>query len=124
MSTKRFVNEHNVRAVVEYGEPNPDWDHEHNGWRVTLLFGRRRMTVPFYTGLAISGEPTVADVLECLALDASGYENARSFEEWCAEYNYDTDSRSAERTYRQVEQQTDKLRKFLGDKFGDLLREA
>lgn len=120
MEAKDFLNEHNVRAIVESGEQNPDWGSEHNAWRVTLLCGRRKMTVPFYTGLAL-GEPDAADVLECLALDASGFENARGFEDWCNDYGYDTDSRSADRTYRQVEQQTAKLCKLLGDAFDTLV---
>jgi hypothetical protein len=46
------------------------------------------MTVYFSQGPAISREPTIEDVLDCLVLDASG---ADSFEDWCAEFGYDTE---------------------------------
>ena len=69
------------------------------------------MTVYFSQGPAISGEPTTEDVLDCLALDASG---ADSFEDWCAEYGYDTDSRKAEHIYNTVRKQTEELASFLG----------
>ena len=72
-------------------------------------------------GPALTDEPDAADVLNCLASDASGYENAGSFEEWAGEYGYDTDSRSAERTFSAVESQTLALRSFLGERYGDYL---
>lgn len=83
-----------------------------NAWRVELRYQGRSMTVPFYTGPAL-GEPTVADVVECLISDASGAD--QSFEDWCSDYGYDTDSRKDEATYKAVVKQTRELRRLLGD---------
>ena len=95
-----------------------DWTAGTNWYRVTLAYGRRRLTVPFGMGPALTEEPGADDVLNCLTSDASGYENSRgSFEEWASEYGYDTDSRKAEKIYEQVKQTTAELRRFLGDKF-------
>jgi len=71
----------------------------------------------------VPNAPTAADVLNCLASDAAGVENARSFEDWCADYGYDTDSRKAEKTFRVCEQQRDSLKGFIGgpDAFEGLL---
>jgi hypothetical protein len=66
-------------------------------------------------GPALIGTPKLADVLDCLASDAAGFENAQSFEDWAAEYGYDTDSRKAEKVYRTVERQAKQLRRVLGD---------
>lgn len=108
-----------VRATVRPGAPERDDFGDSDGWTVTLRYQGRRFTVPFYKGRGLNGEPaTAAEVLECLCLDASGYENADSFEDWCGEYGYDTDSRKAEATYRQVERQTEGLRRLLGNDFG------
>lgn len=84
------------------------------------------MTVPFSQGPAICEEPTAADVLDCLASDASGYENAsgllRSFEGWAREYGYDPDSRKAERTFKTVQKQSQQLAVVLGtDAYNTLL---
>ena len=46
--------------------------------------------------------PTPADILNCLASDASAYENAKDFEEWASEYGYDTDSRKPKKIYKVV----------------------
>ena len=118
MNTRGFVRIYNVRADVKYGADQKA--HERMGldmtpWTVTLRYKRRKMTVPYFTGSAITREPDAADVLDCLLSDASGYDAARGFEDWCADYGYDTDSRSAEHTYQQIERQSKKLRVFLGD---------
>lgn len=58
--------------------------------------------------------PTLADVLDCLALDAAGFDDARDFEDWAAEFGYDTDSRKAEAVYRLCGEQAKELRHVLG----------
>jgi hypothetical protein len=66
-------------------------------------------------------QPTVADVLDCLASDSAGVENADSFEGWCSEYGYDTDSRKALATYKQCEKQADRLKSLVGAAYETLL---
>lgn len=51
--------------------------------------------------------PHVADLLHSLILDSSAV--SQSFESWCQEYGYDSDSRKAEATYRACQQNADKL---------------
>src|SRR5215469_3741015 len=126
-SLKARIREDNVRAESVMTGP-PDWAAG-DGWQanwydVTLRRKRRQLTIKFGMGLGLSGEPPAGDVLSSLLMDASGYDNARSFEEWAGEYGYDTDSRKAERIYRQVEAQTAKLRKFLGDDYDAYLWET
>ena len=66
--------------------------------------------------------PEVGEVLYCLAADSQGIENSRSFEEWAGEYGYDTDSRSAEATYRTCQGLAANLAAFLGESaFAELL---
>ena len=73
-------------------------------------------------GSGHNGEPPEAeDVLNCLVSDAQGLENARTFEEWCSEYGYDPDSRTAERIYKAVEKQVPDLKAFLGSDFQTVL---
>ena len=65
--------------------------------------------------------PTLTDVMGCLCADASGYDSARTFEEWAGEYGYDTDSRKAESTYRTIGEQAKQLRHLLGDDYARCL---
>ena len=73
----------------------PEWAKQE--WRVTLRNGRKRMTLPYYGGGAAS-DPSADDVVETLVLDS--YALDVTLDEWCNEFGYDTDSRSAESTYR------------------------
>ncbi len=115
---KEFVAENQIRAEVKRGTdvrpPMMDVTNM-NPWTVVLRRGHKQMTMPFFTGLGIRGEPTAEDVLNCLALDANGYENGSGFEDWCADYGYDTDSRKAKATFDMIGRDTTRLRQFLGD---------
>src|SRR5262249_44631605 len=109
-----FIRQHGITMLAEPTDTNPNmatghgWQH----WRCTLQFGYRQLTVYFSQGPAICREPTAEDVLDCLALDASGL--GGSFEDWCAEFDYNTDSRIGERTYRTIEKQSKQLQRLIG----------
>ena len=65
---------------------------------VTLTRDGRSMRVQFGQSLAAgSAEPTAYDVLSCLTKYDVG-----TFDDFCGEFGYDTDSRKAERTYQAV----------------------
>lgn len=107
-----------VTASAEWADENPYMEQAFDGathWRVTLRFRGRRMTVPFSQGSAHTSEPTAANVLGCLLSDAISADE--SFEEWCDNLGFDTDSRKAERTYKVVQAQSEKLKRLLGDDF-------
>jgi hypothetical protein len=68
-------------------------------------------------------KPDTVDVLHSLTLDSSVLD-AGGFEDWADEFGYDTDSRSAEATYRACLELALKLRAALGDSGVNLLRDA
>jgi hypothetical protein len=118
------IAEWGIRMEAEYADSNPNMVDSASmafHYRCILRRGRKQLTTPFSQGSAHTSPPTTADVLDCLASDAAGYENAQSFEDWCGEYGFDTDSRKAERTYNTVKRQADKLRTFMGDDYEALL---
>jgi hypothetical protein len=134
----QFIESNRISLTAEkYTDHNPLMEGEGirmDHWKVTLERGSRsvvrsvdditprRMTLTFSKGLGHHGaEPTAEEVLDCLASDASGIENARDFEDFCSEYGYDTDSRKAEKIYKDTKHQTERLRKFLGDEAFDTL---
>lgn len=103
---------------------NPDMEDsaDMTHWRCALYFQGRRMSVTFSMGQSHKGRPPrIGEVLDCLRLDAAGYENAGGFEQWAPEYGYDTDSRKAERIYRNVARRVGKLGDLLGARFADFL---
>lgn len=113
-----FLTRVPVKMTATRYQPSPDtgaqWDRAASHWRCVLWHEGRKIQVAFHMGQALTGPPTFAAVLDCLASDAAGYENASDFADWCAEYGYDADSRKAERIFRQIERQTGSLARLLG----------
>lgn len=110
-----------ITMVCEPTNSNPNFigsdDMDH--WCCELRKDKRRMTVPFSCGVGHNGKaPKVEDVLDCLASDSASIENAQSFEEWCAEYGYDTNSRKAEKTFKICQRQAAKLKQFMDSSAG------
>ncbi len=113
-----------VRCTSEYGASLPydkrdDWQKKSHDCRVTLRYRGRQYSVDFFMGQACTDEPDAAGVLDCLLSDAQL--GTETFEEFCANLGYDTDSRKAERMYKACEKTETKLRQFLGDDYETFL---
>lgn len=117
---QNFAQEHAIRIENVRVPENPNWhgkgSKEQRHFHVTLRHAdntRKPLTTYFSQGSAHTKAPTAMDVLNCLAQDAqsAGY----TFEEWCSELGFDSDSREAEKTFRTVQKQSAELKKFLGD---------
>ena len=71
-------------------------------------------------GSGIKHEPRPDDVLCCLAGDIRSLENSSSFEDWAADFGYDSDSRKAFGIYESIKHENTRLVEALGE---DLVRE-
>jgi len=116
---KQFVNKNRIKARAEWADSDPHMAdlQNMNHFKVTLRAAGRQMTLYFSQGYGISGEPTAADVLNCLASDSSSIENnlLTGFEGWASDLGYDPDSRKAEKVFKTCEKQAERLKKFLGE---------
>ena len=113
---------------------NPNVRHIHGERHVCTLWGRgpdavghsacganRRITFQFWNSYndAQAGElPSAYDVLACITKNDPG-----TFEQFCAEYGYDVDSRKAESVYRAVVKEWQKVRRFFTSKELEQLQE-
>ena len=96
-----------------------DWQKESNDWRITLRYKGHSMSFDYWQGKGIKNTPTVEGIMENIVSDASV--NDMSFEDFCAEFGYDTDSRKAERTYNACIKQTKALKRLLGSDFDNFV---
>lgn len=115
-----FIATHGIKLRSVWTDRNPvmeeNAEYPMDHWRCTMRCGVRRMTITFSMGAAHHGKaPKLTEVLECLAGDAAGFENADGFEDWCRDYGYATDSRKAERIWKAIERQAGSLKRMLGD---------
>ena len=125
MTLTAFLEQHHITMTTHSVRENPFMDNSQsmNHWKCRLRCGRNSMTVYFSKGYGHHGaEPTVREVLDCLASDAGTYDNAKDFEDWCAEFGFDSDSRKAERTWKVIGKQRQSLERLLGpEAFNGLL---
>ena len=118
MTYNEFAIQNDIRCSIHPVNSRPDgfWsDQPGFHYKVRIGRGRRSFGLYFSTGTGWTKQPGLDDVLDCLASDASGYENAQSFEDWANEYGYDADSRKAEKTYRTIKRQAEQLKRTIGD---------
>ena len=107
-----------VYNVTNHGERNLDgWQCDAWLCRFTKQGGQEEFE--FYTGIGHRTKPKAdwmkpravappaASVLHSIILDSRAI--GQSFESWCADFGYDTDSRKAESVYRECQQNADKL---------------
>ena len=127
MNTQEFMTKHGINMTSKPVEANPNMNDMPEGsthWRCifSLNASASAFGVYYSMGPALKGEPKADELLDCLASNAATYENARTFDDWCSEYGYDTDSRKAERIFKAVFKQAGQLKRFLGDDlYNDLL---
>lgn len=129
-----FIAEHELTAEVAYADSNPNMldGEDMTHYLVTIsrpaggTWGPDRMHVPFSMGAAHTREPELAEVLDCLASDASSIENASSFDDWATEMGFfpmesSDDYNRAKDTYGAIQDQSDALARLLGDGYERLL---
>lgn len=127
MTIQEFIEKYDVEMEFEEVSSRPDglmddnWKARHYRCTLTQRSYHNKMEVYFSVGLAHS-EPKLEDILDCMASDSAGYENAWSFEDWANEYGYDPDSRKDERIYNACAKQAEELNAWLRDEaYHDLL---
>jgi len=96
-----------------------EWQRNANSYRCTLHFKGRQFSFDYWQGVGISHDPRVDDVLDSLLNDAQGGE--QTFEDFCAEFGYDPDSRKAERIWRACQLVAKNMKRLLGKDYETFL---
>lgn len=113
---ERICSVRNVKIEALSGaaeKSNPDMP---NNWRVKLTMHNQSFSCDFYGGSAVT-KVSAADVISSLCSDARAGE--QTFEEFCSEFGYDTDSRKARNTWKACKYTSARFRAFLGNFFDE-----
>jgi len=89
-----------------------EWQLKSNCYRVTLNYDGRAYSLYFYQGTGIKQDPSVSDVVACLANDLtilSSCDTLKCFGD-CMGWNSDTAN-----TYRAIKRQSARYSKLIGD---------
>lgn len=116
---KTNFNEFTITAEYTGSKP-ADWGNGRENWnhhRITVYSSRtnKRTGFDFWASIMNPHVDSRADVLsafECFVSDALAGRD--SFEDFCAEFGYDTDSRRAERTWKACKRSWEKLIRVSG----------
>ena len=98
----------------------PFGSHRSDKWEVWLYRGEAKISFDFYLGEGNNGrEPELKEVIYALLSDS--YAGSISFEDFCSEFGYDTDSRRAYTTWERCGVNARKLRVlFTPEEIADL----
>lgn len=122
--------------VVFVGKVNK-WDSQMFEWRVTLTRDEKTRVLPYWMGLGhvqtkcgkrwdrelpcyharcsnAGPQPTPPDLYSVLTSLKSDATDGETFEDWCANFGYDTDSRKAMDTYLACQASENESRRFFG----------
>lgn len=104
---------YNKKPPANWDRPARDWQPLATAWECE----NGKPATYFMSGFtpnrsAPTIEPKALDVIHSLVTDA---DTAQPFEDWCADFGYDTDSRKAEATWKECVDIALKLRTALGD---------
>jgi len=98
-----------------------DWRSKAHAYDVTLTYKGRSMELPYYKGASLTTAPEVAEVLDCLVLDADYADAADEYE--FADMVDMVPSREVRDAFLQTVENTRQLRDLFGADYNDMLAE-
>jgi hypothetical protein len=113
-----------VRLTSTWGASIPwnqqdDWQRNANSYRCTLHYKGRQYSLDYWQGIGISHDPRADDVLDCLMVDALAGD--QTFDDFCADFGYDSDSRKAEKIWRACQLVAKNMKRLLGKDYETFL---
>lgn len=119
IQAEQFAKNHGVKLHVletSWGKYFPDDWQERYIFKLRLTRGRKSYTFTFGQSIAAGSQPpTMYDVLTCFTKSDPG-----TFEDFCDEFGYNTDSRTAERVYKAVCKEWKAVERLFGDVLEEL----
>lgn len=100
------------------------WGTTFNQWDIQLTYKDKQITCDYFTGIGITEEPTVHDVVRALIADDETLQVSDSFESWCYELGYNVDSITDRNTYEACIVNGEKIRELYGDDFAAVSEEV
>lgn len=113
-----FAEKTGTKLMVLGHDYKPMWGEKQSRYVFKCRLSRNGKRYTFESGQSLyngAKEPTMYDVLSCLEKSDVG-----TFEDFCDEFGYDTDSRRAERTYKAVCKEYAAVERLFGDVMDEL----
>ena len=95
-----------------------------NKYKITISYQKRKGTFEFTDSVQNTNEgnePKKEDVMSCLVMDYTSDMN--NFEDFCNEFGYGTDSIKAEKIFKAVKKNAEKMQRIYGHQLEPLCKE-
>ena len=108
------------------GNKKASWGDNWNNYMITVINAEtdQKITFEFWASNAhpvLNTEYDILNAFYCFVSDAIA--GSYTFEEFCNEFGYDSDSRQAEKIYRKCKKQLEKLKKIYDGDIYELINE-
>jgi hypothetical protein len=116
---KQFIKDNDIKMTVKRIDERKDikWN-DANHFKCTLKNGSKSISINFSQGFGIKNDPEIDSVLDALKID---FVDGLSFQDFCLDFGYPTDSISALKTYKACLKNTDKVKKLFNGSLDNFL---
>ena len=122
-----FLNKWEIKFSAKLSNTKePSWTTrgQHNHFLVKFSRGRKSVSFDYFDSEKnYQDGKTVIRPYDALACCSNELDCAETFEEFCGDFGYDLDSRSAEKTFRALKKMSKKMSAFFTGEMADELRE-
>lgn len=123
MTIKEFILANGLSMTFKHTHTSPDGTRHFDCTLTSNVTGKSE-TVKYRMGSGIKNDPELEDVLDCLRLDASSFEDTESVADFKAEFGYATIGQALQ-VRKVCEANANKLILLVGDaKYAELLYEV
>lgn len=121
---EKFAKEHGISFTAEddYSGSRAGWGEGAQHFKCVIRKGRKSMQTHFAMGSAHTLGPTITEVLSSILNDIDSIDNAGDFETWVRDLGLSDDMKQARSWYRSIVKSEESLRRVLGDKLFEVLR--
>lgn len=117
MTLKQFIEKHRITMKLRRVEENKSFclspDLVNHYW-ATLRFERRQASFPFSTGSGWREDPSIEDVLGCLANESADAESYKSYGKYADAIGISDNHAKWERAFNVMKRNAEKLKTLLG----------
>lgn len=113
-----FAKKYGVKLQILGSEYKPMWGEKQKRWVFKCKLSRNSKSYTFEFGQSIANgnnDPTMYDILTCLTKS-----DPETFENFCAEFGYDINSRKDIKTYKAVCKEFAAVERLFGDIMDEL----
>lgn len=99
-----------TRADYTGEDYKDEWKKTANKYKARITYNKKSITISFYTGSGWKKDPVLEDILGSILLDTTYLDYG--FENFANAMGYNSDSRKAEKIYKEIQKQAKKINRI------------